>query len=399
MKKTFLFIFLFLIFQIGIAKTIPSNIELVESVPLKTFYEHSKVMRAEPVWLDMINNAKQTIDIGAFYFISTPKSSMSHVVDAIKEAANRGVQVRLLLDETFKPNSQTAIDEFSNVKNIQLLFMPMKNIAGGVLHAKYMIVDDEKVFVGSQNFDWRALDQNHEIGIYVDNKRLAETILSVFNSDWEKSGGTSVKQADFIPVTEQNPVVISSEELYPAFSPENITPNGLNIEIKQLIQLLNQAKKEVLIQVMQYSTSEGYKKKGYWDELDNAIRHAAARGVHINMIVANWALKKPDITALKSLSLIPNVHIKYSAIPDYQGKFIPYSRVEHCKYMIIDKNIAWIGTGNWEKDYFYSSRDLAIIVKGQYPAKTLRKIFYRDWFGSYVRPIYADRNYFPPKTH
>ena len=30
---------------------------------------------------------------------------------------------------------------------------------GGVLHAKYFLVDDDGLYLGSQNFDWRALGQ------------------------------------------------------------------------------------------------------------------------------------------------------------------------------------------------------------------------------------------------
>jgi phosphatidylserine/phosphatidylglycerophosphate/cardiolipin synthase-like enzyme len=404
MRKIVLFLSLLLSAQMLLsAPNITSNLELVESIPLESIYGQQGVMQPQSVWLDMVNNAQKKIDIGAFYFISAPHSAMTPVVEAIKKAAERGVQVRLLLDESFKFNSQTAINELAPEKNIELRFMPMKFIAGGVLHAKYMVVDDEKIFVGSQNFDDCALNQNHEIGLYINNQRLALTILNVFNADWEKSGGIASKQISFVSVTKSDPLIINTHQtdvtLYPAFSPESITPDGLNSEIKELTQLLDQAKHEVLIQVMQYSANAGYKQKGYWEELDNAIRRAAGRGVRVNMIVADWALSKSSLPYIKSLSVMPNIHIKYSAIPKYQEKFIPYSRVEHCKYMVIDKKITWIGTGNWEKDYFYNSRDLAIIIKGKYPAQELRRIFYHDWFGPYVNPINPSKTYTPPKTH
>ena len=38
-------------------------------------------------------------------------------------------------------------------------------VAGGVQHAKFFIVDGEEVFLGSQNFDWRALKHIHELGV------------------------------------------------------------------------------------------------------------------------------------------------------------------------------------------------------------------------------------------
>ncbi len=65
----------------------------------------------------------------------------------------------------------------------------MNKLAGGVLPAKDFIVDDRIVFVGSQNRDWRALTQIHEIGAVVRNTRLAKTFAAAF--DFEKCASSS----------------------------------------------------------------------------------------------------------------------------------------------------------------------------------------------------------------
>ena len=44
---------------------------------------------------------------------------------------------------------------------------------GGVLHAKGMIVDGRTFFLGSQNWDWRALEHIHELGVRVRHPDLA----------------------------------------------------------------------------------------------------------------------------------------------------------------------------------------------------------------------------------
>ncbi len=49
------------------------------------------------------------------------------------------------------------------------------------LHAKYMIVDRQYVFVGSANLDPRSNRLNTEIGIMVDSKELAEQAVLLFN--------------------------------------------------------------------------------------------------------------------------------------------------------------------------------------------------------------------------
>jgi cardiolipin synthase C len=44
------------------------------------------------------------------------------------------------------------------------------------LHAKVLVIDRERVFVGSMNFDQRSLDINTEIGLIIDSPRIAREV-------------------------------------------------------------------------------------------------------------------------------------------------------------------------------------------------------------------------------
>jgi len=390
---------------------IKSNFELIESVPKDTIFGQPGVRHTQQVWLDMINTAQKTIDIGAFYFSSQPGSAMEPVINAIVKASEHGVKVRIILDGSFYKQSLPSMKTLQNKSNIEIRIIPIKYISGGVMHAKYMIVDNADVFVGSENFDSRALDQVHEIGVRVRNERLASTVLQVFNLDWKLCLTKNIvayqyllyKKFEHLPVTVQRPITVKFGDqlisIHPAFSPKNLVPQGLDWEQDQMISLINSARHELLMQVLQYSPAKGYGIKGYWKDLDNAIRAAAGRGVKVKMIVSNWSQKKPAIQFIKSLSLVPNVQIKISTLPPYQGKFIPFSRVEHCKYFVVDNDLSWIGTGNWEWSYFYTTRNIAMIIHGFAVNKLLQDIFNRDWNGPYVSPVDINKNYQPPKTH
>jgi len=48
------------------------------------------------------------------------------------------------------------------------------------LHAKTIIVDQKKVFIGSPNIDPRSSELNTEIGLLVDNKMLAHQVMEMF---------------------------------------------------------------------------------------------------------------------------------------------------------------------------------------------------------------------------
>jgi putative cardiolipin synthase len=57
----------------------------------------------------------------------------------------------------------------------------MKGISNSSLHAKYMIIDQQYVFIGSANIDPRSRNLNTEIGIMVNSKELAVLTSHLFN--------------------------------------------------------------------------------------------------------------------------------------------------------------------------------------------------------------------------
>jgi phospholipase D3/4 len=55
----------------------------------------------------------------------------------------------------------------------------------GVLHSKFMIVDDSVAYVGSANFDWRSLSQVKELGVILRGcNMLVNSFVLVFNQHW-----------------------------------------------------------------------------------------------------------------------------------------------------------------------------------------------------------------------
>lgn len=72
--------------------------------------ERSGLPRTQAVWLNMINNAKSTLDIGMFYFANKKGEAMEPVMDAIKNAARRNVAVRILVDSAFYSGSEKSVE-------------------------------------------------------------------------------------------------------------------------------------------------------------------------------------------------------------------------------------------------------------------------------------------------
>lgn len=406
------FLSFMLIAGVAFAGPEDTTFQIVESVPVNTVYGQPGVPGTQKVWLHMIDGARRSIDIAAFYFSSKPGEAMVPVIKAIAARARSGVKVHILLDQRFFRESKESIKPLQGIPNIEIRELPVDRLTGGILHAKYFIVDDSIVFVGSQNWDWRALTQIHEIGARIENKRFARTFEAVFDFDWHlaahpnlpRAEQYAVKPPDFAPVTEGNPVILhdatgSVAIAFPAFSPPSLVPRWVDYEQPKLVHLIESARHTLRIQVMTLSSLIYYGPRGYWKEIDNAIRDVAARGVKIRIIVANWALRQPMQQYLKSLALLPNITVKFSSLPEAPQGFIPYARVEHCKYAVADNDRAYIGTGNWGWSYFNNTVDASVFFSGKEAVSPLVKIFDRDWNGPYVTTLEPGGHYNPPKNH
>lgn len=389
-----------------------TDFRIVQSVPKATVIGEPGVPRTQQVWLQMIGAAQHRIDIAAFYIADKPGEALAPVLDALVAKAKAGVKLRILLDHTFQKQSQAAIERLRKVPNVELRILPVDKLTGGVLHAKYMVIDDADVFVGSQNLDWRAIDQIHEIGARVIDARFAATFEAAFDFTWKlaadpdlpKAAIAAAKPPAFAPVTAEDPVILdagSDDPLvaFPAFSPPAMMPRWLSSEQSALLRMIDASRQVLRIQVMTLSGYRDFGPKGYWPPIDSALRDAAARGVQVRIIVADWSLDEPAQAYLKSLAVLPGITVKFSRLPQAPQGFIPYARVEHCKYAAADDRSIYIGTGNWSWNYFESSVDASVFVHGTGPAKTLSHIFDQDWNGPYVTTLEPGRDYAPAKTH
>ena len=388
------------------------SFQIVESVPQATIYGQPGVPRTAAVWLAMILHARHSIDIAAFYIADKPGEALSPILDALVARARAGVAVRILIDASFQKKNQDSMARLEGVPGITLRALPVAALTGGVLHAKYMVVDAEQVFVGSQNWDWRALEQIHEIGARIDDARFAQTFEAAFDFDWQlaakpdlpKAAIAAMQPPAFAPVTATDPAILHDQDgaplvAFPAFSPAALMPHWVSAEQPELVRMIHSAQHSLRIQVMTFSAIRDYGPKGWWAPVDAAIRDAAARGVQVRIIVADWALREPMQSYLKSLAALPGIQVRFTRLPPAPQGFIPFARVEHAKYAVVDGDRSFIGTGNWEWSYFQTTVDASVFVDGSGPARTLTQIFDRDWNGPYATALQPGTEYAEPRTH
>ena len=385
------------------------TLQLVESVPMETSWDTSAPNTPE-AWVGLFDGAQARIDLAQFYLAHKPGHALDPVLAALRRAASRGVKVRILAEKEMADESADTLQDLGCHPNISWAWFDISHKTEGIIHAKYMVVDTAIVFLGSQNFDWRALEHIHELGVRIDEPSVAMAFQVLFDLDWaamkddrwEHASPQSDRDRDGIP-DGRDPAPDEAlckpkrgPFICPVFAPPSLLPAGLAPSLDALISLLDGAERSIHIQIMTYDIRDGEETE--WTVLDEALRRAATRGVKVRMNIADWSLKPPRVDFLKSLQRVANIDVRINSIPEWSGGYVPFARVDHSKYMVVDNRIGWIGTSNWGKGYFDSVRAVEVYFDEPATVAQLVALFEKGWNGPYAFDLDVDREY-PLRKH
>jgi len=148
----------------------------------------------------LIGNAKREIIIVSAYLIPSQR-----LTNSLAEAVRRGVKVRILTNSIRSNNHLAAHSAYQNhvrgllASGVELhevraeakeryryILSPVEQKKLG-LHAKYLIIDRDIVFIGSANLDPRSLRINTEIGVLVRDRKLNQELRDLTDPDFQKS--------------------------------------------------------------------------------------------------------------------------------------------------------------------------------------------------------------------
>lgn len=368
-----------------------SSAYLVQSVPEELSVTLPNLALAQDTWVKLIQASKSTIDIEQMYISMAAGEAMEPVFNALQAATNRGVKVRMILSKNMIDSDPAAVVLLKTLKNFELAIMDLKPITGGIQHAKFWIFDGTKVFVGSQNTDWKALSQIHELGVVVDDATTSARLSSVFATDWE------ISKTGKLPKTmPQATTTLSDATIDMTASPPAFNPTGMQATLDVILSQIKAAKTHVQIQVMDYSTYSSGTGKA-WDEIDTALVDAAKRGVKVQLLVSHWNTTSHSIGSIKGLQGKNGIEVKICTLPEHSRGFIPYARVIHSKYMIIDQQRLWLGTSNWSRGYFYATRNVDFLFDRQSLADEAGQVFDTLWNAPFTETVDVNKKYPEPR--
>ena len=341
MKKIFLIIFL--IFAITLRVSSQTNepaMQIYFLNPLKQ-KKPKNTCRSDAckVLLKSINEAKESIDF-AIYGIN----EQDKIFNALVKAKKRGVKVRWVTDLN-ENNKNIYYDTYKLMHKIPTYktdynSMESKNIPdynykldyqGALMHNKFFIFDNKKVFTGSTNISNYCLTgYNSNVAILINSNSIAD----VYKQEFEQMyNGKFHNEKKAIYNNENIKIDNSTISIY--FSPIN------KITTEQILPLIKTAKSYIYIPVF-YLT-----KKSIIYELIEAKK----RNVEVKIIVDETSVKGKYVDI--DFMINNNLEVK---VEDWPGKM-------HMKSIIIDDENLVIGSMNFTKQGENKNDENCLIIK------------------------------------
>lgn len=119
--------------------------------------------------------------------IQHPKYVDAVILDRIVEAAHRGVKVHVLCGGRHGISDWDVLDTFASLRTLRRFGVKVHKQKNLRVHAKLLIVDEERALVGSMNIDRSAFDLRRELGITITEPAVVARLRAVFDADWELS--------------------------------------------------------------------------------------------------------------------------------------------------------------------------------------------------------------------
>ncbi len=168
-----LFLLLFFIFFVPFALALPA-----EDVQLVTDNQYFQTAQK------MIRESRESIYVMMFemgYYDDHPSTPSNLLVRDLIDAKKRGVKVQIILDvregedRTTKRNRHTG--KILSAGGVEVTYDTLSRTT----HAKMMIVDSKLALVGSTNWTYYALTDNHEASVLIRSKEVAKEMIDYFN--------------------------------------------------------------------------------------------------------------------------------------------------------------------------------------------------------------------------
>lgn len=265
------------------------------------------------------------------------------VIDILEDKAKQGIKVRLLVDRIGADVSRKSrkrlknagvLFAYSHIPSFPFFFTTLNRRN----HRKIVVIDGKVGYVGGYNIGDEYLGRKVKFGLWRDfhlriEKDGVQDLQAQFLNDWSRAKQTVNPDSSYFPplLKGNTPIIIRPTD-------------GFLLE-ETFQQLIQKAKKEILLGTPYYVPSKGIQKE---------LIEAAKRGVDVKVVVP----KTYDHPLVK-YAAFPYFHALLEAgIEIYQY----YRGFYHTKALIIDNECCDIGTANFDKRSLYFNSEINCLI-------------------------------------
>jgi cardiolipin synthase len=339
----------------------------INEIPLATA-THARLLSDAaafyPALKERISQARHHIHVE--FFIWRDDSEGREFLDALIQAAQRGVAVRLLLDQIGclgTPSKafaslRAAGGQFAWFYSLPFgrhsRFLNLRN------HRKLQIIDGQWAFIGGMNIGAEYAGKDPGLGPWHDTQlevrgEVLSFLQEIFATDWYFATQERLLGAAYYPAPPPGNRMLCQVIAGGPDAPREPIP-------KSLVTLLNFASSRVWIAT------------GYFAPdipLLSALQICAARGVDVRLLVS----EKSDHPYLVTIG-----RSYYEDLLRYGIRVFEYSKaIHHSKTLLIDQEWLMVGSANSDNRSMRLNFELNLLLKSPEQAKELEHIFETDF--------------------
>ena len=371
-------------------------------LPFKTFQVTSTAVGflspddSLSVLKDYIDRAAVSIHAGLYTLTNRV------LVEGLVDAAMRGVDIRILLEGT--PVGGIDAREWALVNELAARGASIRFLADDAardaiaryrfLHAKYAVIDSEKVVVGSENWGDHGFPSAGRRGnrgwqVAVEDTALGSYFERMFGEDFDPRRRDSVGIANFSPSVfvsndtasnETYDFVVPSSRFSGAYTVTPVIAPDHAMRPDALLGLLKSATRRLDIEAFHVARSWAAVPNPY---LEAAIA-AARRGVVVRILLdGTWYNVEGDdpIDNDDTVSYVSRI-AREEALP-LEAKVGTAERHQlskfHNKGVLVDDRVAFVSSLNWNRNAATNNREVGLIVDSAAIIEPFRVAFESDW--------------------
>ncbi|MBW0003795.1 MAG: phosphatidylserine synthase [Hyphomicrobiales bacterium] len=139
----------------------------------------------ERVDLALLRQATRSIDIAAYLFVDQT------LIEALADAAKRGVRVRLYLDGAQEASREGFGGRARGLRGIDKIELRLKPPGTEIMHLKSYVVDGKVLRTGSANFTYAGLKREDDDLVVIRDPAAIEAFAESFEAMWRRAGNMS----------------------------------------------------------------------------------------------------------------------------------------------------------------------------------------------------------------